>query len=89
METPIRRRVAAKQFVAAMQLVLETVDDAIATESDGRTVQEILVLERVQTAAKGFYHAPGRKQRVVDLAQKIVERLPAVEAVLLGTGVCE
>lgn len=89
METPLRRRTAAKQFVAAMKLVLETIDEAIDAESDGRSVQEVLIMQRVQGSAKLFHHGPGRKQQIVELAQKITDRLSPVDMVLLGTGACE
>ncbi len=88
MQTPLRRNKAAADFVSALELVLETIDDSLAAESDGRGVNEIQVQRRLLSAAKKFHHSPLRRKNVVDIAKTIAERLSPVDVVLLGTGVC-
>lgn len=89
MLTPQRRRSAATNFCQALRLVLDAVDAAVdqaSAASDGRTIDEAALKKNVVQSVATVTRGPGRKRVLVDIANKIADRLSPVDMVLLGTG---
>lgn len=86
MLSPQRRRHAATTFCHALRLVMDAVDVSVSANTDGKTIDETKVKQRVGQLMETMSNGPGRKRAVVEIANKIAERLSPVDMVLLGTG---